>query len=104
MLHILSSLQQELSLVPLFLAILTCVRWNLRVILICISLIGKNVEHVLSVSQSFESLLLRILFRSVPHYLIRLFGLLIFSFMASLYILEISLLSGVELVRSFPVL
>ena len=46
------------------LAILRGVRWNLKVFLICISPVDKDVEH-LSVSQPFEFPLLRILFRSV---------------------------------------
>jgi hypothetical protein len=38
-------LQHVLSPEVLILAILTGVRWNLRVVLICISLITKNFEH-----------------------------------------------------------
>ena len=38
--------QHELSAVFLILAILIGVRWNLKVILICISLMTKNGEHL----------------------------------------------------------
>ena len=40
-------LQHKLSLVFLILAFLTSVRWYLRVVLICISLIAKEVELIL---------------------------------------------------------
>ena len=53
-----------------------------------------------SASLSFEILLLRNLFRYVPHFLIGLFNLLMSSFLSSLYILEISPLSYLELVES----
>jgi hypothetical protein len=38
-------LQHVLSPVVLILAILTGIRWNLRVVLTCISLIAKDFEH-----------------------------------------------------------
>jgi hypothetical protein len=53
----------------LILAILTSVRWNLRVVLICISLMIKDVEHFF---RCFSSILYssveNSLFSSVPHF------------------------------------
>jgi hypothetical protein len=46
---------------------LTSVRWNLRIVLICISLLTEDIEHFfLGVSQPFGIPQLRILFSSVP--------------------------------------
>jgi len=44
LLHILASMCCHLS--SLTLAILTCIKWNLGVILICISQITKDIEHL----------------------------------------------------------
>ena len=87
----------------LILAILTGVRWNLRVILICISLISKDFEHFFrsfSAIQDFS--VVKSWFSSIPHILIGLFGFLDDNFLSSLYILDISSLSGVGLVKIFP--
>jgi hypothetical protein len=53
--------QHELSLVFLIVTILTGVRWNLKVALICISPIAGHVAHFF-VSQPLEFSLMRILF------------------------------------------
>ena len=44
---------------------------------------------------------LKYIFLSVPHFKIELLGLLVFNFLSSLYILAISPLSDVELVKVF---
>jgi hypothetical protein len=74
------------------------VRWNLRVVLIFISLMTKDVEHFLGAYQPFSIPQLRILFSSVPHLLIGLFVSLESNFLSSLYILDISSLLDVGLV------
>ena len=83
----------------LILAILNGVRWNLRVVLICISLMTKNAE--LGASQPFCILQLR--FPCFPLYpiFIGLFGSLESTFLNSLYILGLSPLWDVGLVNIF---
>ena len=75
----------------LILAILTAVRWNLRVVLICISLMIKDVEHFFRCFSAIRySSVENSLFSSVPHFLMRLFDFLESIFLSSLYILDIS--------------
>jgi hypothetical protein len=84
-------LQHLLSPEVLILAILIDVRWNLRVILICISLITKDFEHFFrcfSVIQ--DSSVVDSQFSSIHQFLIGLFGFWVISFLSSLYILDIS--------------
>ena len=94
-------LQYKLSLVFFILIIVTGVRWYLRTVLICISLMAKDIGHFLKCLLAMWVLLLRILFSSVPYFLSGLFRILMSSILSSLYILEISLLSNVGLVKSF---
>ena len=95
-------LQYRLSLVFLTLANLTGVKWHLIVVLICISLIAKDVEHDLKCllaigSSSVENSM----FRSAPHFLIGLIRVLVSSFLSSFYILKIRPLSDERLVKIF---
>ena len=86
----------------LILAILTGVRWNLRVLLICISLITKDFEHFFRrFSAIQDSSVVKSWFSSIPHFLIGLFGSLESNFLSSLCILNISPLSDVGLVKIF---
>ena len=53
----------------LILATLTGVRWNLKVVLICISLMANDVEHFLNCfSATQDSSVQNSLLRSVPHF------------------------------------
>jgi hypothetical protein len=87
----------------LILVILTVVRRYLRVVLICISLMTKDVEHFF---RCFSSIWYfsaeNSLFSSVSHFLIGLFCFLESNFLSSLYILDISPISDLELVMIFP--
>jgi hypothetical protein len=92
--------QHLLSLEFLILTILTGVRWNLRVVLICISLMIKDVEHFFKCFSTLRySSVENSLFSSVPNFLMVLFEFLESSFLTSLYILDISPLSDLGLVK-----
>ena len=86
----------------LILAILIGVRWNLRVVLICICLITKDCEHFFRCFSAIQdSSVVNSRFNSTPHFLIGLFSFLVINFLSSLYILDINPLSDVELVKIF---
>ena len=96
------SVKEKLSLIFLILAILSGVRWYLKVVFICISLIAKDIEHFLQChSAILISSIENFLFSSVLHFLISLFGAFMTSFLSSLYILEINPLLYVGLEKIF---
>jgi hypothetical protein len=96
--------QHVLLFVFLMIAILTGMRLNLNVILICISFMARDGEHFFSFffflpiwTSSFE----KVLFSSVAHFFIVSLIWGKFSFLSSVYILVISPLSDVELAKIF---
>jgi hypothetical protein len=75
----------------LILSNLTGMMWNLRVVLICISLMIKNSEHFFRCFSAIRySSGENFLLSSEPHFLMELFDFLESTFLSSLYILDIS--------------
>jgi hypothetical protein len=72
---------QHLLFVFLITAILTGVRWNHNVVLICVCLKAKEVGHFfMYLSPIYTSSFKKYLFHSIAHLLIGLFALLLFNF------------------------
>jgi hypothetical protein len=97
--------QHVLSPEVFILVTLIGVRWNIRIVLTCISLIPKDFEHFFGCLSAIQnSSAVNSWLSSIPHFLIGLFICLfvfVINFLSSLYILDISPLSDGGLVNIF---
>lgn len=83
----------------LILTILTGIKWNLKVVLICVSLVAEDIEYFFkcfSVIWVYWKFCLNL----YPNFKIGSFGFLISSFLSSLYVLDINSVLDVDAVKN----